>query len=67
MASGFFDVLEATYAPDGTVLSFAADFTHYGEANQNNYAIVELRYNAVPAPAAGLACIGVLALSRRRR
>jgi hypothetical protein len=50
-ASGFFQVLEASYGPAGTVLSFAANFTQYGETNANNYAIVEVRYNAtVPEP-----------------
>jgi len=50
-ASGFFNVLEATYDTNGDVLSFAADFTHYGEQNLNNWAIVEVRYNAtIPEP-----------------
>ena len=46
VASGSFEVLEVTYGPDGEVLSFAADFTHYGEANAGNFAVVELRYNS---------------------
>lgn len=51
-ASGFFDILEVTYDTLGDVLTFAADFTHYGEENINNYANVELRFNAslVPEP-----------------
>ena len=48
-ASGFFEVFEATYDPSGDVLSFSADFTHFGETNPNNFAIVELRYNVIPA------------------
>ncbi len=54
MASGFFEVLEVAYDPTGEVLAFAANFTHYGETNLDNYAIVELRYNAtvIPVPPA---------------
>jgi hypothetical protein len=67
-AAGFFDILEATYGPGGQVLSFAANFTHYGETNPNNYAIVEVRYNAaVPEPAGAAVVSGGLALLLRRR
>lgn len=68
-ASGFFEVFEATYGLDGEVLAFAADFTHYGETNLNNYAIVEVRYNAtIPEPGtATLAVFGALAFLIRRR
>ena len=66
-AGGFFDVLEATYGPGGEVLTFAADFTHYGEAIQSRYTIAEIRYNAVPEPAAvGLAVPALLLLRRKR-
>lgn len=69
MASGFFDVFEATYGPAGEVLAFAANFTHYGETNPNNYAIVEVRYNAtVPEPAClGAAAVGAVSLLLRPR
>lgn len=67
-AAGFFDVLEATYGPAGQVLSFAANFTHYGETIANNYAIAEIRYNAaVPEPAGAAVIAGGLALLLRRR
>lgn len=69
-ASGFFEVYEVTYDPAGEVLSFAADFTHYGEEDPDNWAIVEVRYNAtVPDPGtATLAALGAfLTLCRRRR
>ena len=49
-ASGFFRILEVTYGGTGEVLTFAADFTHYGETNPNNFAVVELRYNATIVP-----------------
>ncbi|MCB9853183.1 MAG: PEP-CTERM sorting domain-containing protein [Phycisphaerales bacterium] len=67
MASGTYEVFEATYAPDGTVLSFSADITHYGETNPNNWAMLEIRYN-VPEPAvAALLMVGAAVMSRRRR
>lgn len=50
MASGFFEILEVTYDAFGNVLTFAADFTHYGEENIDNYANVELRFNATAVP-----------------
>ena len=43
MASSFFEVFEATYGIDGDVETFAVDFTHYGEQDRNNWAIVEFR------------------------
>lgn len=67
-AGGFFEVFEATYGPDDEVLSFAADFTHYGEENPNNYAVVEVRFNAVPEPTTAILLLaGVSILLRRRR
>ena len=67
-ASGFFEVFEATYDSQGEVLSFSVDFTHYGEENPNNWAIVEVRYNAIPEPgAAALVVLGLPFLLRRRR
>src|SRR5262249_34692173 len=44
-AAGFFEVHEATYGPGGEVLTFSADFTHYGETTPANWAIVEVRFN----------------------
>jgi hypothetical protein len=69
-AGGFFNGYEATYGPSGEVLSFAADFTHYGETTQANYAIAQIRYNAtVPEPvgAAVIAACGALLMFRRSR
>ncbi len=67
-ASGFYEVFEATYGPTGEVLSFAADFTHYGEQDPNNWAIVEVRFNAIPEPSTViLALVGLPLLHRRRR
>lgn len=67
LASGFFEVHEATYGAGGEVLSFSADFTHYGETSMANYAIVEIRYNAIPEPASlALALCGLPLLLRRR-
>jgi hypothetical protein len=69
MASGTFEVQEATYNGSGQLLTFAANFTHYGETNVNNYAICELRYNSVPAPGLGAVALGAMApvATRRRR
>lgn len=67
-ASGFYEVFEATYAPNGDVLTFSADFTHYGEENQNNWAMVQIRYNIVPEPATGLLLLaGWSAIGLKRR
>jgi len=72
-ASGFFEVLEVSYGALGEVLSFSADFTHYGETNINNFAIVELRYNAslIPVPAAiwlfGSGLLGLVGMARRKK
>jgi hypothetical protein len=69
-AGGFFDVYEATYGPGGALLSFSANFTHYGETNPNNWAIAEIRFNAsVPEPQQAFAVIaaaGATLLIRRR-
>ena len=56
MASGFFEILEVSYSQSGDVLSFAADFTHYGETHTDRYAIAELRYNStiVPEPVSSI-------------
>lgn len=69
-ASGFFRILEVTYGSTGNVLTFAADFTHYGEMDPNRYAIVEVRYNAsvVPEPGAlTLSALGLLGAAWRIR
>ena len=69
MASGFFEVHEVTYGMGGEVLTFSADFTHYGEANLNNWAHVEIRYN-IPIPEPGVAAmlmLGATCVVRRRR
>src|SRR5690606_19600437 len=67
MASGFFEVFEATYGPGGDVLSFSADFTHSAATNPANYAIVQIRYYAIPVPAPALLALGGLPLLFRRR
>ena len=67
-ASGTFEVLEVTYGPGNQVLTFAANFTHYGEANTNNWAICELRYNStVPAPGVCTIAAALAPLTLRRR
>lgn len=69
-ASGFFEILEATYSDLGEVLSFAADFTHYGETLADRYAVAELRYNytAVSEPSSlVLLSLGALLFGIRRR
>ena len=65
-------MFEATYGPDGELLAFAADFTHYGEEQTDRYAIVEVRYNAtVPEPTCDIAFLGAIAIAilsiRKRR
>ena len=45
-ASGSFEVLEISYDDLGELLSFAADFTHYGTENPNNFAMGEIRFNS---------------------
>jgi hypothetical protein len=70
-ASGFFEILEVSYDSLGNVLTFSADFTHFGEENPSNFAIVELRYNAtvIPEPASvalsAFGLVGVVGLVRR--
>jgi hypothetical protein len=69
-AAGTFTVYDATYSSTGQVLSFAADFTHYGETIPANYAIAQIRYNTnVPEPttAALLVPAYVVMLARRSR
>lgn len=47
--AGFFEVLEIEYDPFGTLTSFAADFTQYGEENLDWWIIGSLRFNsAIP-------------------
>jgi hypothetical protein len=71
-ATGFFHVYEAMYGTGGTMLSFAADFTYYGDSIEENYAIVQIRYNAtIPEPSLPLGALGtsccMLVRARRRR
>jgi hypothetical protein len=68
-AGGFFEILEARFNPDGTVEAFSANFTHFGEADPNNWAVVELRFNAIPEPACSallISSVCVFASFRRR-
>lgn len=66
-AAGTFEVREITYTSTNQLLSFAADFTHYGETNPNNYAIVEVRYNAAVPEPASLGALALVSLLLRRR
>lgn len=45
-STGSFTVLEASYAEDGSVLSFAADFTQYDEGFSNWWTKGAIRYNS---------------------
>lgn len=68
MAAGTFRVWEITYGLSNQIASFAADFTHYGETNINNYAIAQVRFNSFapePASLAALAASSLLLLRRR--
>lgn len=78
MLTGFFEVLEAVYDVDGTVLKFAADFTQFDEGFESWWNKGSIRFNStiplpaseVPEPATGLALATVLLLVgivRRRR
>jgi hypothetical protein len=66
--TGDFTVLDATYDANGTVLSFAAQFTQYDEGNPNawNRGLIQYNYSAsVPdtsnsLPLLGLALLGCL-------
>lgn len=66
--TGSFSVLEASYAQDGAVLSFAADFLQYDEGIQSWWNIGAIRYNssvaiaAVPEPSTSLLLLVGLAL-----
>jgi hypothetical protein len=76
--TGAFNVLEAVFAGDGTVLSFAADFVQYDEGVQSWWNVGSVRFNssvdfpALPEPSTPvLLAIGlvlcVLASAARRR
>lgn len=70
MAAGKFEILQIEFGPSNELISFAANFTHYGETDPSRYAIAEVRYNAdVPEPASlsVLGTGGALLLLRRRR
>jgi hypothetical protein len=45
-STGSFTILDASYADDGTVLSFAADFTQYDEGHLNRWNKGAIRYNS---------------------
>jgi hypothetical protein len=45
-STGSFTVLEASYAEDSSVLSFAADFTQYDEGDLNRWNKGAIRYNS---------------------
>ena len=68
MLTGFFEVLEAVYAADGSVLKFAADFTQFDEGFANWWNRGSIRFNSdipliisqVPEPATGLLLFAAL-------
>ena len=69
-ASGFFEVLEAAYSPSGEVLTFSANFTHFGEEIIDRFAIAEIRFNVakIPEPhTVQLSVIGILLLFVSKR
>jgi len=69
--SASFQVLEISWNPDGTLASFAADFTHLSEGNPNWFTIGQMRYNStVPIPETSVLTFGLIALPglvRRKR
>ena len=69
MLTGFFEVLEAVYDVDGTVLKFAADFTQFDEGFADWWNKGAIRFNSdvplfssVPEPATGIVLMIALAL-----
>lgn len=80
MLTGFFEVLEAVYAADGSVLRFAADFTQFDEGFADWWNRGSIRFNSdiplivseVPEPSTGLVLVAALLAAatvgqRRRR
>jgi hypothetical protein len=71
--TGWFDVLQADYAPDGTVQAFAVNFKQYDELTTANWTQGAIRYNSaipLPEPASAVALLVVGApvmLARRQR
>jgi hypothetical protein len=72
---GAFNILDVSYAPDGTVLTFAADFIQFDEGNESWWSAGAIRYNyapAVPEPStwallvAGIALLVAVGARRRR-
>ena len=71
--SGWFDVYEATYNPDGSVKSFAVNFQQFDETFTTEWTMGAIRYNSslpinVPEPSsAALVLLGVTALFLARQ
>ena len=75
--SGYFDVREVSYGPNGQVLSFAADFTQFDENFESGWNKGGLRYNSaiplfsVPEPHSSallaIGIVGLIATSRDKR
>jgi hypothetical protein len=67
--SGWFNVLEAEYNPDGSVRSFAVDFRQYDENSAGAWNQGSIRYNStvpVPEPTAAAAGLLIAAMLLRR-
>ncbi len=75
--SGYFDVQEVSYSPNGQVLSFAADFTQFDENFESRWNKGSIRYNSVipllsvPEPHSlallAIGSVGLVASYRRKR
>lgn len=55
--SGWFNVLQADYNPNGTIQAFAVDFKQYDELSTTNWTTGSVRYNSpIPVPEPGTGC-----------
>lgn len=73
--TGFFEVFEAVFSEDGSVMSFAADFTQFDEGFEGAWNKGAIRFNSeiplftseVPEPGSGLALLALAAAIGVRR